>query len=408
MNKEFLKNIVINNFSLGLQFGSRWLMNIVLLISLGIVPFGTFSFVYSFANILVSVLPFGSQFFLIKEVNENKDNSKTLLSSFIVLTFFSLLAFIILFVIDVANLNKYGFLIYLGLLLGILFSINTIFYSFLKGIGKFYIELQSNIVFSILVFLLTAYIYFINVLDVQIIMIYLIIFNLVTISFLIYQARNEFSYHLIKGLFCKESLKTIWQERKYYGFQDIVTASFLQGGMLILPLFIADDIYGEYRALLLLVAPFALLNLAFSQVLLNQIKNASDNEKMQIFGRLQKMAIPVLLIILGLMYFFKDIILTKLLKIENEPNINIAFLGVLMIILLSFIFAGYEMLLVAFNKQKIRFYIMIVGALANLLSIVILLPKYGIIGAIGTNVISTFVVFSLMIWVGEKRLIKKN
>lgn len=406
MNKEFIKNIFINNLSLGLQFGSRWLLNIILLSTLGIVPFGTFSFVYSFANILVSILPFGSQFYLIKEANEDRDNSRELQASVIILSFLAILVFIIICIVDLLQQNKYGHLMYLGLILGVVFSINSIVLSYLKGLGRFAFELKINIVFSILIFGLMGYLIYYDGVEIELIFYLLIIFNLITTILVLYLLKGISICGGIKKLLIKDELISIWRERQYFGLQDIVTASFVQGGMLILPLFVMDEIYGMYRGLLLIVAPFALLNLAFAQVLLNQIKNATSYEKGRIFHSLQKIAIPILLVILGVMYVFREFILDKIAKLELTETINQAYLGVLFVILFSFVYSGYEMLLVALNKQKMRFMIMVIGAVVNLITIFTLLPKFGIIGAIGTNVISTFIVFILIFSIGEKELKK--
>ncbi|WP_413510919.1 lipopolysaccharide biosynthesis protein [Myroides odoratus] len=407
MNKEFIKNIIINNLSLGLQFGSRWLLNIVLLSTLGIIPFGTFSFIYSFANILVSILPFGSQFYLIKEASVNKDNSRELQSSMLLLLLLSLGVLLLIFLADLLQVNSYGYLMYLGCTLGIVFSINNILFSYLKGIGKFGFELKINIVFSVLIFGLIGYLIYGDGLEIDTIFYLIITFNLITTAIILSLTKGISLLAGITSLFTTKELNSVWKERQYFGLQDIVTASFVQGGMLLLPLFVSDEIYGIYRGLLLIVAPFALLNLAFSQVLLNQIKNVSLREKEKLFHSLQKIAIPGLVVILLGMYWFREVILFKIAKLELTDTLNKAYIGVLAIILFSFVYSGYEMLFVALNKQKKRFIIMVIGAIVNLTAILTLLPKYGIMGAIGTNVISTFVVFILVLFIGEKQL-KKN
>ncbi|MDM1517188.1 polysaccharide biosynthesis C-terminal domain-containing protein [Myroides odoratimimus] len=406
MNKEFIKNIIINNLSLGLQFGSRWLLSIVLLSTLGIIPFGIFSFIYSLANILVSVLPFGSQFYLIKETNIDKDNSKELQASVLILTILSFLVFGVILILDFLGVNSYGYVIYLGWILGVVFSINNILFSYLKGIGQFGFELKINVVFSLLIFALMGYVIYIETLEINTIFYLLILFNLLTTATFLNLSKGISLFKDITVLLTKKQLLLVWKARQYYGLQDIVTASFVQGGMLLLPLLVQGDIYGTYRGLLLIVAPFALLNLAFSQVLLNQIKNVSVEEKGIVFHSLQKIAIPILVLILGVMYVFREFVLEKIAKLALTETINQAYIGVLGIIFFSFVYSGYEMLLVALNKQKIRFLIMVIGAVVNLITIFTLLPKYGIVGAIGTNLISTFIVFALILWSGEKQLKK--
>lgn len=251
-----------------------------------------------------------------------------------------------------------------------------------------------------------GYVIYIETLEINTIFYLLILFNLLTTATFLNLSKGISLFKDITVLLTKKQLLLVWKARQYYGLQDIVTASFVQGGMLLLPLLVQGDIYGTYRGLLLIVAPFALLNLAFSQVLLNQIKNVSVEEKGIVFHSLQKIAIPILVLILGVMYVFREFVLEKIAKLALTETINQAYIGVLGIIFFSFVYSGYEMLLVALNKQKIRFLIMVIGAVVNLITIFTLLPKYGVVGAIGTNLISTFIVFALILWSGEKQLKK--
>ena len=393
--------------SLGLQFGSRWLLSISLLAMFGLRSFGVFSFIYSIANILVSVLPFGSQFYLIKEVQVDKSNERELSKSIVFLVFLTGIVGGLIFVLNLLFKNDYGTLLYLGLILGVVFSFNNILFSYLKGVGDFGFELKINGVFSILVFGLIGYLYLYGNLEVESILYLLIVFNLITTFLAIYFSRYLNFRDIVKYIdFSKQNLSAIFQQRKYFGLQDIVTASFVQGGMLLLPLLILDDVYGMYRGMLLIVAPFSLLNVAFSQVLLSQIKDKSIEEIGKTFHLLQRITIPLLLITLIGLYAFKSVVLENVAKLALNDTTKISFIGVCLVILSSFIYSGYEMLLIALDKQKMRLGIMIIGAVVNLISIFCLLPKYGLIGAISTNVISSVIVFGCIMLIGERELKK--
>lgn len=392
---------------MGLQFGSRWLLSITLLSMLGVSAFGVFSFIYSLANILVSVLPFGSQFYLIKEVGENAQNDKELERSVSFLLFLSLVVFILLVVLNIAYVSQFSSLIYVGLLLGMVFSFNTILFSYLKGVGDFGFELKINIVFAALNFVLIGYLLLDNTLSIGSILWLLILFNLISTVFAIKYSKHFSLKRIIKNAgFSIQSIKEIFKRRKYFGLQDIVTASFVQGGMLILPLLIIDEVYGMYRGLLLITAPFSLLNVAFAQVLLNQIKDKTIEEVNKIFHGLQRIAIPVLLALLLSMFYFRDFFLLKISKQPLDETTSVAFAGLCILILSSFVYSGYEMLLVALEKQRYRFYIMIIGAIANLIAIFSFLPKYGLLGALGTNIVSSLIVCIVICIVGERELNK--
>lgn len=407
MNKTFIKNIVINNLSMGLQFGSRWLLSITLLSVLGVSAFGVFSFIYSLANILVSVLPFGSQFYLIKEIGENEQNDKELGKSISFLLLLSILVFLLLILLNIVFFSQFSFLVYVGLLLGMVFSFNTILFSYLKGVGDFAFELKINIVFASLNFVLIGYLLLDNMLSISTILWLLILFNLVSTIFAIRYSKH-FSWKKISGNvdFRLHSVKDIFNRRKYFGLQDIVTASFVQGGMLILPLLIIEEVYGMYRGLLLITAPFSLLNVAFAQVLLNQIKDKTLEQLNKTFHGLQRVAIPLLLMLLIFIFYYRDFFLLKISKQPLNETTTIAFIGLCLLIISSFIYSGYEMLLVALEKQRYRFYIMIIGAITNLIAIFAFLPKYGVLGALSTNIVSSLIVCIIICIVGERELNK--
>lgn len=392
---------------MGLQFGSRWLLSITLLSMLGVSAFGVFSFIYSLANILVSVLPFGSQFYLIKEIGENDQNDKELERSVSFLLFLSLLVFILLILLHIVYVSQFSLLIYVGLLLGMVFSFNTILFSYLKGVGDFGFELKINIVFASLNFVLIGYLLLDNTLSIGSILWLLILFNLVSTVFAIKYSKHFSLKKIIKNAgFSLQSIKEIFNRRKYFGLQDIVTASFVQGGMLILPLLIIEEVYGMYRGLLLITAPFSLLNVAFAQVLLNQIKDKTTEELNKTFHGLQRIAIPVLLTLLFSIFYFRDFFLLKISKQPLNETTSIAFAGLCILILSSFVYSGYEMLLVALEKQRYRFYIMIIGAITNLVAIFAFLPKYGLLGALSTNIVSSLIVCIIICVVGERELNK--
>ncbi|WP_121965649.1 lipopolysaccharide biosynthesis protein [Myroides sp. N17-2] len=410
MNLKVIKDLVLNNLSQGLQFGFQWLLNIVVLKTLGVDFFGEYAFYYSISSFLMPILAFGSYIYLMKESFVNKDDaiSNFVVSSQVQIVFFLIISILSCFLfLFFRDMGTFSYLV-LSLFNGYLLSLNTLIFIFHKSVGDFKNELKVNIIKALLIFILIIFVLITkNKISNVLLLSSLLLINILSFFCSVFISKI-LSYRDLRRVFSFsyiEIKKRVFIQR-YFGIQDIFTASFVQGGMLILPLFVMDEIYGMYRGLLLIVAPFALLNLAFAQVLLNQIKNATSYEKGRIFHSLQKIAIPILLVILGVMYVFREFILDKIAKLELTETINQAYIGVLFVILFSFVYSGYEMLLVALNKQKMRFIIMVVGALVNLITIFTLLPKYGIIGAIGTNVISAFIVFILIFSIGEKELKK--
>lgn len=409
VNLKLIKDLFINNLSQGLQFGAQWVLSICILWVLGVEIFGEYSFYYSISNFLLPILPFGSFIFLLKEDLKNtKEGKESVKRSIQIQVIFFFAIFLVSILVNSLFFGNNGLLLLIiSLFTGYFLSLNTLIFIYHKSLGDFHFELKINILKSFGVFLLICVIMFLKEIHVFTVLMSLLIINVITFiislsfssNFKTRDYINCFSFNLIR-------LKDRVIEQKYYGLQDILTASFVQGGMLILPLLLIHDIYGMYRGLLLIASPFGLLNLAFSQVLLNQLKNSSPVEKKKSFYNLQKIAIPILLLILGVLFIYREFVLEKIAKLSLNETTNIAFIGVCILILSSFIYSGYEMLLVSLEKQKKRFLIMVIGAIVNLVAIFVLLPQYGLIGAISTNIISSLVVFILIARIGESEMKK--
>lgn len=408
MTKVFIQNILINNISQGFQFGSKWILTIVLLKVLSIEMFALFSFLYTFSNIMISVLPFGSQIYLINKGENSISGLKELTSSIsviVTLFFLVLLFYLVLVFLGISNNNKE--LVLLSFLLSFFSSINTVFFSFLKGIGNFSYELKIYTIFSILTLFFSMYLCFIDTLSLSMILTALIGINFfITLLIFRYSPILDFKniYRLIS--FKYMDLKRNFSKQFYFGLQEIVTASYTQGGMLILFYIINNQIYGEYRAMLILLSPFALVNIAFSQVLLSHLKKIPFDKMGNAFRKIQLPFVIAFVIILIFIYLLGEPIVKLITNLPYTSAIHKTYIGVLCVIFTSFVYIGYEMFLVVINKQKYRFIVMLLGSIVNIISIFILLPNYGIVGAILTNVFSNFTVFVGMIIITEKELIK--
>ena len=71
---------------------------------------------------------------------------------------------------------------------------------------------------------------------------------------------------------------------------------------------------------------------------------------------------------------------------------------------MRFVFANYEMLLVVYDMQRQRFLVMAMAAAISVASIFLLLPRFGLIGAVSTNVISYLIVLFGLLLIAEKEV----
>jgi len=388
---------------MGLQFGSRWLLNIALLVSLGDRDFGVFAFIYSIANFSIAILPFGSQVFLIKSGNQPKETKKIFHQSLASAYLLFAVAMLALFIMNTFIPNTYDNLLYLGAILGFLFSVNSIIFTYLKALGSFKFDLILNLIFSMLIGVVIGLTYANYFSSISFYFYALIAINFLT-TILCFKISKDISFRDLAASikFKKIQVTKSLKERGYYGFQDILTATFVQGGLLIMPLLITEELYGKYRGILLIAAPFSLINLGVSQVLLQNITGKPVIKIKQFFHKVQLISIPLLIFILCGLFYFREFILKIISKTSLNQDTQWAFIVICLIILTSFIYSGYEMVIVALNKQKYRFWIMFIGAIANLISIYLLLPKFGLVGALLTNLISSTIVVLSLTFITEK------
>lgn len=404
--KLFLKNILLNNTSQGLQFGSRWLFNITLINILSIHDYAIFSFVYSASNILMAFMPFGSPIFLINETKTIEKNKKTLLSSFHITSLFFIAILSLYFILSpfLGFVKGWDLLIY-GIILGYVLSLNLILFSFYKGAGNFLKELKAYIYFFLLLILLIGYLFLWEnpVFNLHFIFIALIVINLFVFVLSIFLDRSIFKDSRPNQSLSKRNLKQSFSERKYFGYQDIVTAIYTQSGMIILFYLLDTEIYGYYRALFVIIAPVYLITVSMSQVVLSYLKKLSGDSLLKNFRKLQLYSFIIGFGILLTLYFFKDLIF-QLIKVPGNDLTIWAFVIVLATALSRFVFANYEMLLIILDKQKFRFYIVFIVAIINIILVFILLPKYGLIGAVSTNFFTYFALLIGLLYYTERLL----
>ncbi|WP_417237291.1 lipopolysaccharide biosynthesis protein [Bizionia paragorgiae] len=404
--KSFFKNIMLNNTSQGLQFGSRWLFNITLINVLSIHDYAIFSFVYSASNILMAFMPFGSPIFLINETNSVEGNKKTFLGSFCITSLIFIATLSLYFILSpfLEFVKGWNLLIY-GIILGYILSLNLILFSFYKGAGDFLKELKAYVFFFLLLALLIGFLFLLDspLVNLHFIFLVLIAINLFVFVLSIFLDRSILKDNAAKQSFSMVNLKQGLSERKYFGYQDMVTALYTQSGMILLFYLLDTETYGYYRALFVIISPVYLITVSMSQVVLTYLKKLSGESLLKNFRKLQLYSFLVGFGILLLLFFFKDFIF-QLIKVPINGITFMAFVIVLATALTRFVFANYEMLLIILDKQKFRFYIVFIVAIINIILVFILLPKYGLIGAVFTNFFTYFALLVGLLYFTEKYL----
>jgi len=405
-----LKDIIYNNLAQGLQFGSRWVLNLVLISIMDIKLYAVFSFIYSLSNILYGMLSFGSGDYLIAASENSKSLIKKLINSIIIVSIFFLVvlmtyAIIVCFYPEKSFALDMGY----GIVLGYVLSINLVLFSYFKAIGNFKKELVAYAFFSFLLLGFVAYCKFIlqTITDFGFVFEFLIILNILITLFAVFS--SDLRYRLLakqKNIrisynFFKRNLKL----RFYFGLQEIVTALYTQGGLLILFYFLDKETYGYYRALFVMIAPIMMISVAVYQVVLKYLKEDSQNQVI-LFRSVIKYTMGFAICVVLILGFLKSYIF-DFIKIEtNTVTVN-AFFILLIVVILRFMFFGYEALLVILDRQRERFLITLLGVLFSLISIFMLLPQYGLVGAVSANLVANITVAIGLLILGEYYIGKK-
>ncbi|HZW77393.1 MAG TPA: hypothetical protein VFF21_03685, partial [Flavobacteriaceae bacterium] len=407
MQREFLKNLIFNNLSQGMQFGSRWIFNLILISLLTDYDFGVFAYILALANILMGILPFGSTTFLLGDVDP-EDRVRQLGRTIALICFLFLISIIIYLILLPFQIEHYDLLIY-GILLGLVYSLNLILFFFLKSIGRFKEEIKASAILLGVTVMILVYFYFgIDKLTIPMIFGFAIVSNLAVALFMF------FSKYIPTTILLNEIRKSFFipfqliKERLYFGLQELMTTSYTQIGLFVMFYFMDPEVYGIFRKIFIVIAPILLFVVTFSQVLLYHLKKAADEQVVTEFRKyLRLMGVAATIIMIG-MWFFKPIILETVGKLELSAELSKAYVLVVIAVGVRFLFVNYEMLLVRFGKQHLRFWVMFAAMVVNFLTIVTLTPLFGLMGAVLVDLITNATILAGLAIVAERQIKKFN
>lgn len=292
----FIKNLFKNGLSLGLQFGTRWLFNLVLAMRLSNTDYGLFALVYMIGNIATPIMAFGSNFYIIH--NLSKNSSRLILLSSILLTFigsFSILLIFAFLPIQSMGLSITFFYLLIGLGIGFNWAFASVIYAYIKGQAKFGTELLLQC-FSALTLGTFTYLTFVNTFsDIKNVIFWFYVISLVPATIGIFSVRSALGdeWKTIK----KNSLSILtWaetKERSVYALHDFTAILFSNLPFIFMAIYAQIDDFGIFRKINILVVPLTLIPVILSQVLLNNMSEIKDHKKK--LRAFFKLAVPLLL-----------------------------------------------------------------------------------------------------------------
>jgi O-antigen/teichoic acid export membrane protein len=298
---DFARKMMSNSVAQGLNFGSRWLLNLALARHLLETEFGLFSFVYMLANLLFPTLAYGVNFYLIHQSAAHRQISSLLSSLTISLLLFILLCFLFAAYSVWAEAALDYELYFLSLAIGLVWALNQAVFSYLKGAQQFAIEVKSQLLGGFCMMILVAVVWFEWLDDTASVLTWILVVSLppllVGIRYLwpeLQQSRRT-GAHSTKMLWQQLWQPAIWRERFSYAWHDVFAIYLTNIPFIFLALFSTLTALGQFRKAFILFMPVTLLPVVFSQVLLAKLSHKPLlADKVALFRRSFLLTLPLL------------------------------------------------------------------------------------------------------------------
>lgn len=373
---------------------------------LGAEGYGQLAFSMNLTGLFVILADFGLSTLAIKEIARNKHIAKKYLDNIAVLKLF------------LSLLTIFG-LCFITTLLGKPFSVELMVYllggyvlissasEFISSVFRAYEKMEyvalSIIIRGVTLFILGFIFVFLDFGIYYIILAY-ILGALFSLFFLVYTVRKiifkfsfEFDFHFILGVLKRSSP---------FALSMAFASIYLSIDSILISHYIGDIELGYYSLGYSLTIVFYIIPSILSNVYLPRfsIYFKSDKIKLKSLFRLLLTKLCIIIIpLLFFLYFLSPYIFLFFYGPEFNNSI-IVFQVLLLALLFKFFSFPYAFLLVAGEKQNIRVAIQGFSAFFNLVTNIIFIPRYGILGAAGTTIASELLLFVMYYYYSRKDL----
>jgi O-antigen/teichoic acid export membrane protein len=297
LRSDFAQKLLNNSLAHGLNFGSRWLLNLVVARQLLATDFGVFSYVYMLANLFFPTIAFGVSFYLI-HYSARQQHISLLLNSLVLSFMVFLLLCLGVVAIDYWINDTVPYYLYLlSLLIGLVWAVSQAIFCYLKGRQQFFVEVKSQFVGALSLLVVVGLLFGTVITELDAMLEAVLVASLLPV---------------VMGL------NVLWPELKagvgpymrnfshYFGWQDIrqrlhfalhdVFAIIMSNiPFIFLALFSSLLALGQFRKLFILFMPITLLPVIFSQVFLSRLSRLTDlGAKLQFFRKVFLFTLPLL------------------------------------------------------------------------------------------------------------------
>lgn len=348
-----IKKVFFNTLANGLQFGSRWILNLSLAKKLPNVVFGEFSYFYSIANVLFSIICFGANVFLLKSSAYEKEKAARLLLDSHLL---SIIVFVITLPVTIFFVNNYILAILINLL-AFLWGVLSNNFSFLKGLGKFKKESIYQSVYAVLILAFSSVLFFSNLIDASVNRLLLV---LIAINFVLLLLSSFSFYKEIK-----ESVQGyvfdfgVFGKRFFYAAHELSSILLTNFPILFIGYFFTQEKVAMYKAVQVLIIPVLFISTALMQVFVGQLSAHVSNIK-EYEQKIKKSLLYIIAIVLTIGFFgyiFSGYVFEFVYENKFDWESTSDLFYVLFLFSLIGILRGFlEASITALGHQNIRFY----------------------------------------------------
>ncbi|PKA98304.1 O-antigen/teichoic acid export membrane protein [Flavobacteriaceae bacterium MAR_2009_75] len=414
--KRIFKYLFSNTISSGVNFFSKWFMNYSLAKLMTLEGFGVFSFIMAISNLFKGFISFGGQLYLIYKVSKEKENKylnffKSCLLSLIV-TIISLLLIAGAYALNIQSINSKHFLYAISIAFCMAFIQNI--YSFFKGVKLFSKETKGYILLLIFIIFLAVGLYYKFIInDLKVILSIVLIIHFILLAFAAGQWYSYFKKNKSNEDFTRIRTKfgSFIKDRVSYGLHEMQSVLYVNATILVLGFMVKEEDLAIYKSLQIIIVPFSILPMIFSQVLLTQLTEniKKDRQIMNLFRSFLWITTLIGTLLLILVYSFgkEVIVLFYQDKLSSSTNITEIIILLTIAYFFRFISANYGVLITANDKQKIRVYATGLLIFVTIISTVVLTNYMGIVGAAYANALSYFVLMITYVIYSEYKLLRQ-
>jgi O-antigen/teichoic acid export membrane protein len=357
IRSDFARKMMSNSVAQGLNFGSRWLLNLALARHMLETEFGLFSFVYMLANLFFPTIAFGVNFYLIHNAAKQR-NINTLVSSLTISLLVFLLMSVGFFVYSKLAQDPLNYLLYLlSLAIGLVWALNQAVFSYLKGAQQFAIEVKSQLLGSLLMLVLVAFVWFGALDDTATVLGWILVLSLAPLLVGLKVVWPEFCQSEVAGKQLWQQLwqGNTWRDRASYAWHDVFAIYLTNIPFIFLAIFSSLTALGQFRKAFILFMPVTLLPVVFSQVLLSKLSaKATLSDKAALFKRIFIFSFPVLSLPYVLLMLLYPWLYPWLLNERLTPETDVVTLLVVITLWLTLFKTYFEVWITATGRSDWR------------------------------------------------------